>query len=72
MQTYKIHFSPGDKGTIIGLLREYSDVIINNADEMNIWITIENDDDGLLFNNIQDRIAREIRPVHSGKNETIL
>ncbi len=43
MNTYHIHCTPRDQEQVKEILRRHNDVIINQADESSIGITIEKD-----------------------------
>ncbi len=44
MRTYHIHCAPGKQESVKEILRRHHDIIINQADEESIGITIEKDD----------------------------
>ena len=60
MENYRIYFDGTERNEVVRILRSHNDVIIDNMDDHSIGITIEKDDDGLLYRSIMDTIDREV------------
>ncbi|HYG04248.1 MAG TPA: hypothetical protein VD927_17495 [Chryseosolibacter sp.] len=60
MENYRIYFDGTERNEVVRILRSYNDVIIDNMDDHSIGITIEKDDDGVLYRSIMDIINRDV------------
>ena len=70
MENYRIYFEESERNEVVGILRKYNDVIIDNIDDTSVGITIERDDSGALYANILDEIDRFVYSArtHTGHN----
>ena len=60
MENYRIYFDAMERNEVLRILRKYNDVLIDNVDENSVGITIERDDNGMLYRDLLGEIDREV------------
>ena len=61
MNTYKVYFTEAESAAVLAILDSSNDVVINNLDATGASITIQHDDADLIYEELLQRIEREVR-----------
>jgi hypothetical protein len=60
MDNYRIYFDESERNEVVGILRKYNDIVIDNIDDNSVGITIERDDSGPFYKELMEEIDRAI------------
>jgi hypothetical protein len=65
MENYRIYFDENERNEIVGILRKYNDIIIDNIEDTSVGITIERDEGGLFYKRLMDEIDRDVFSIRT-------
>jgi hypothetical protein len=65
MENYRIYFDESERDQIVGILRKYNDIIIDNIDNNSVGITIERDDSGYFYKQLMEEIDRNVFSIRT-------
>lgn len=60
MENYRIYCLESERADIMGILRKYNDVVIDNVDAHSFGITIEGDNAEAFYESLLDELDREV------------